>query len=315
MLARGYPGETMNIILVSENLSKARTIHLNGLHVAAAGFSLFVVSFFLAGALNVFALRYAAENKSPLLKPLVAPFVAEESERSQSYLRDQLSAMATKVGQMQAQLLRLDVIGDRIAKLGGFRPHEFLFSQPVAPAGSPAAPVSGAVSVVSLNQQLDTLADQVEDRGDKLGFLESLFTRSKARRQLLPSSLPIEGGLYTSNFGSRTDPFTGMQTMHEGVDFLAEAGTPIRAAAAGVVVYADYHPQYGNMVDIDHGNNLVTRYAHMRKMSVRAGDVAQRGTLIGEVGSSGRATGPHLHFEVRENGAAQDPARFLQMPG
>jgi len=308
-----FPGETMNIILVSENLSKARTIHLNGMHVAVGALSFFVIALFFAGVLNVFALRYAAQIKSPLLKPLVAPFVEEESARTESYLRDQLSAMAAKVGQMQAQLLRLDVLGERIASLGGFRPHEFKFSQRAEDASGPA--LQESVSVSTLNQRLDTLSDQVEDRGDKLGFLESLFVRSKAKRQLLVSVLPVEGGLYTSNFGWRIDPFTGSKSMHEGVDFLAEPGTPVLAAAAGVVVYAEHHTQYGNMVDIDHGNNLITRYAHMRKTNVKAGDVVQRGSTIGEVGSSGRATGPHLHFEVRENGVAQHPARFLQLPG
>lgn len=303
----------MNIILVSENLSK-RAIHLNGVHIVLVAMLFFAISFVFAGVLNVFALRYAAETKSPLLRPLVAPFLQEESERSQSYLQDQLSAMAARVGQMQAELLRLDVLGDRIARLGGFRPHEFFFGQRAGPE-SDVSTLSKYASVTDLNRRIETLADQVEDRGDKLGFLESLFTRSKAKRQLVPSVLPIEGGLYTSNFGWRTDPFTGSKALHEGVDFLAEAGTPILATAAGVVVYADHHAQYGNMVDIDHGNRLVTRYAHMRKMSVKAGDVVQRGALIGEVGSSGRATGPHLHFEVRENGVAQHPAHFLQMPG
>jgi len=302
----------MNIILVSENLSTARTIHMNGLHILLAALAFFAVSFVFAGVLNVFALRYAAEMKSPLLKPLVAPFLQEESERSQSYLRDQLNAMAAKVGEMQAQLLRLDVLGDRLARLGGFRPQELLFG---TQGGALSTTPSDPASVFDLNQQIATLSNEVEDRGDKLGFLESLFTRSKAKRQLILSVLPIEGGLYTSNFGWRTDPFTGTKSMHEGVDFLAEPGTQILAAAAGVVVYADHHPQYGNMIDIDHGNNLVSRYAHARALNVKAGDVVQRGAIIGDVGSSGRATGPHLHFEVRENGVAQHPARFLQMPG
>jgi len=305
----------MNIILVSENLSTARSIHLNGLHIVLAGGSFLAVSLLLAGALNVFALRYAAEARSPLLKPLVASFVQEETERSQSSLRDQLHAMASKIGELQAQLLRLDVLGERLAKVGGFRPQELLFGHSPGKA-APVAPASPeAASASDLSRQIETLANEVQDRGDQLGFLESLFARSRARRQLLPSVLPIEGGLYTSNFGWRSDPFNGTKSMHAGVDFLADPGTPILAAAAGLVVYADQHAQYGNMIEIDHGNNLTTRYAHARKIGVKAGDIVQRGALIGEVGSTGRATGPHLHFEVRENGVAQHPGRFLKMPG
>ncbi|MEX0637591.1 MAG: M23 family metallopeptidase, partial [Burkholderiales bacterium] len=112
-------------------------------------------------------------------------------------------------------------------------------------------------------------------------------------------------------FGMRIDPFTGMQAMHEGIDFLADVGSPIVAAAGGVVIFAGFHPQYGNVVDIDHGNDLVSRYAHASKLHVREGDVVQRGRRIADVGTTGRSTGPHLHFEVRFKGVSQNPARFV----
>jgi murein DD-endopeptidase MepM/ murein hydrolase activator NlpD len=127
--------------------------------------------------------------------------------------------------------------------------------------------------------------------------------------------LPVAGGWYSSNYGWRIDPFTGQRAFHEGVDFMAQMGTPIFAAAGGVVVYSDLHPQYGNMVEIDHGNDLISRYAHASRRLVKLGDVVLRGARIAEVGMTGRSTGPHLHFEVRQRGAPANPAQFLRLPG
>jgi murein DD-endopeptidase MepM/ murein hydrolase activator NlpD len=124
--------------------------------------------------------------------------------------------------------------------------------------------------------------------------------------------MPVTASYNASSFGRRIDPFTGQWAMHEGIDFLADNGSPVHAAAAGIVIFAGFHPQYGYVVDIDHGNDLVTRYAHCSKLFVREGDVLQRGRKIGEVGSTGRSTGPHLHFEVRYRGTAQHPAKFLE---
>jgi len=166
-----------------------------------------------------------------------------------------------------------------------------------------------------LGTTLDKLSKDLEDRTDKLRVLESVITEDSAKRQLVPTGMPTGSGIFSSNFGWRIDPFTGLNAFHEGVDFMAEVGTPILAAAGGVVVYAGPHPQYGNMVEIDHGNDLVTRYAHSSKIVVKVGDVVLRGSKIAEVGETGRATGPHCHFEVRYRGAAQNPARFLRTPG
>ena len=128
----------------------------------------------------------------------------------------------------------------------------------------------------------------------------------------MPTAAPVAMGWNESNFGWRIDPFTGQNAMHEGTDFMVDSGTPIHAAAGGVVVVAQFHPQYGNMIDIDHGNGFTTRYAHASKLLVKVGDVVQRGAVIALSGSTGRSTGPHVHFEVRYKGVAQNPNRFLQ---
>jgi murein DD-endopeptidase MepM/ murein hydrolase activator NlpD len=162
------------------------------------------------------------------------------------------------------------------------------------------------------NEQLERLSRRMENRSDYLGVLESQMFDAKVKKKLMPTIPPVDSGWSASSFGWRIDPFTGMQAMHEGVEFVVDTGTPVVAAAGGIVVHAGPHYQYGNMVEVDHGNDFTTRYAHLSKIIVKEGAVVQRGRKIAESGSTGRATGPHLHFEVRYNGVAQNPTRFLQ---
>jgi murein DD-endopeptidase MepM/ murein hydrolase activator NlpD len=161
---------------------------------------------------------------------------------------------------------------------------------------------------------LATLGQQVDQRSDQLGVLEALLVQDSVNRKFLPSHSPIVDGWFSSNFGHRIDPFTGTQSFHEGIDFPADAGTPVVAAASGKVIAAGHHPQYGKIIEIDHGNGLLSRYAHASKVFVKEGELVLRGQRVASVGSTGRSTGPHLHFEVRLNGVPQNPARFLQSP-
>jgi murein DD-endopeptidase MepM/ murein hydrolase activator NlpD len=187
-----------------------------------------------------------------------------------------------------------------------------MFGQQPGQGGAPSSIPSRDLSLGDLEQQVEALTRAVEDRGDRLGILESLLTLDNARKKLVPTMAPVHGAWNSSQFGWRIDPFSGQRAFHEGVDFNAHHGAEIRAAAGGVVVYTDLHPQYGNMVEIDHGNDLVTRYAHASKLLVKAGDVVLSGAKIAEVGRTGRATGTHLHFEVRHRGVAQNPTQFLR---
>ena len=145
------------------------------------------------------------------------------------------------------------------------------------------------------------------------GIGKSRLFEDRLKGLMIPSSRPIDGPI-GSGFGFRGDPFTGRAALHTGLDFPSDVGAPILAAAGGVVLSTDYHPQYGQMLEINHGNNLVTRYAHTSKILVKAGDLVKRGQLVALVGTTGRSTGPHLHFEVVVQGVPQDPAKFLNMP-
>jgi murein DD-endopeptidase MepM/ murein hydrolase activator NlpD len=210
-------------------------------------------------------------------------------------------------------LLRLDTLGARLAKMTGMKPQEFSFEQ-LPGQGGPyiPAPTQADVSLDSMDVQLNSLTSLVSDRSDKLVALETLLMQDSLTKKMLPSLAPATDAWYSSNYGWRIDPFTGKNAMHEGVDFMVPEGTPVYASAGGVVVYADYHPQYGNMVEIDHGKDIVTRYAHTSKMLVKVGQMVRRGQQIARSGSTGRSTGPHLHFEVRYKSMAQNPVRFIQ---
>lgn len=295
----------MNIILVSGDLAKSRTLSLSGMQVGMMLFALMLLSALL---LQPLLQHFSQEG---LANPAMLMLSSEERQKQQSYVRSSLDMMAAKLGQMQAQLQRLDALGGRLAKLTGMNPHEFQFDQPPAQGGPLVLPRQ-AITSATLEQQLEALSQIVADRNDKLLALETMLLQNSLSRNMLPSAKPIDTGWYSSNFGWRTDPFTGRSAMHEGVDYMVGAGTPIHASAGGVVAYAAYHAQYGNMVEIDHGNDIVTRYAHASKLVVKVGQVVRRGEKIAEVGSTGRSTGNHLHFEVRYKGSAQNPVRFLQ---
>jgi len=302
----------MNIILVSNRLAKTRTISLGPWQIAL---SLMLLSGLMLGAAFTFQyalVRFAPEGLSDEIRTLLSKVQSDEQQKQQFYLRSSLDAMAVRVGQMQAQLQRLDALGVRLTKLTGMKPEEFQFSQPPAQGGPLVTIPEQKMSENGLSQQLDRLSRVVSDRSDKLLALETLLLQNQLSRKLLPSIPPVHTGFYSSNFGWRIDPFTGANAMHEGVDFVADAGTSIYASAGGVVDYAGLHPQYGNMVEIDHGNDIVTRYAHASKLFVKVGQVVRRGEKIAEVGTTGRSTGNHLHFEVRYKGIAQNPVRFLQ---
>ena len=264
----------MNIILVSSNLVKARTLSLTltGVHLAFLAGALFLVIVLLALGLNYLSLRYADKIDSPSLRSLVLSVQQEEHQKNQSYLRDSLNAMAVRMGQMQAQLLRLDSLGERLAELSGIKPQEFLFNQTLGQGGALSTLPAQDISFDEFNSKMNELSLTLNDRTDKLSALDTFLLQDRLKKKTLPTLAPVEARWFTSSFGLRIDPFTGKSAFHEGVDFIAEVGTPIMAAAGGVVVYSDYHPEYGNMVDIDHGNDLVSRYAHAAKRLVKPGD-------------------------------------------
>jgi murein DD-endopeptidase MepM/ murein hydrolase activator NlpD len=302
----------MNIILVSNNLAKTRSVSLNGMHLLAATAIFFVLFIMAVLAAQYAIVRFQPGRISNEMRAWLASAQNHEQQKQQAYLRESLDTMAISLGQMQARLLRLDSLGTRLVKAAGMKPNEIDFSKIPAQGGAYVSAGQQDVTITSMNQQLAQLSSLMTDRGDKLAALETLLQQDRLRNKMLNTIAPVSSGWYSSNFGWRLDPFTGKSAMHEGVDYVVPQGTPIHAAASGIVVYAAMHPQFGNLVEIDHGNDILTRYAHASKLLVEVGQVVKRGQLVSLVGSTGRSTGNHLHFEVRFKGLAQNPIRFLQ---
>jgi murein DD-endopeptidase MepM/ murein hydrolase activator NlpD len=301
----------LQIILVDRRLSRARTLTINVQHVVAAAVLLTLAIVVLSTMFSLLTVRAATSFPLPFVSDVIALVTRDQNERKDQYVRDNVVAMTRKLGEVQAQLLRLDVLGERVAKAAGIRPEEFRFRELPGRGGAPGS----AMSFTDLDTELQGLTRSVEQREDYLAVVEAELRSQQVRKALLPGSQPVADGFIGSGFGWRTDPFTREMTRHDGIDFAAPLGTPIHAAAGGVVVVAEHHPVWGNVVEIDHGGGLMTRYAHASRLTVTAGALVKRGHKIAEVGSTGRSTGPHLHFEVHSRGVAQNPARFLFAEG
>jgi murein DD-endopeptidase MepM/ murein hydrolase activator NlpD len=243
----------------------------------------------------------------PVVGSLVKLIVRDEFEQRDRFLRENLDAMARRVGEMQAKLMQLEALGERVSSLAGVNPGDIKVSP-----GRGGVLISGpSLSMEELQAMLLDLEKSGAQRADLLTVMESRLFDQKIRKSMIPTQQPVYGVNPGSSFGWRIDPFTGRSALHTGLDFSADPGTPIVSAAGGVVVVQEYHPAYGNMIEIDHGNDLVSRYAHASKVFAKKGDLIKRGQKIAEVGSTGRSTGPHLHFEVLVQGIQQDPQKFL----
>lgn len=320
----------MHILITHGNHARTRALQLSPIKLSMLGTGLMLILLLLAATLYHFVFLQAARSGWPVVTEFMRTAVQDELARRDRFVRENLDAMAHKVGEMQAKMIQLDAISERVSGLAGLR-QEDLRSLPPGVAGpaAPTAPVApggrggpylptadhtnghpDGPSMDYLTQWVANLDLQSEQRTDAFTFIESRLLERRLQALMVPSSPPVTGPV-GSGFGFRPDPFTGHSALHTGLDFPAESGTAITAAAGGVVVNVSRHPAYGQMVELDHGNGLMTRYAHASKILVKQGDLVRRGQLIAEVGTTGRSTGPHLHFEVLVEGVPQDPVKFL----
>ncbi len=224
---------------------------------------------------------------------------------------DQVAALAARVGRMQAQMIRLDALGKQLTEVAKLKRGEFDFDQPPALGGPETGPGEGPV-VPALDAMLDTLDAQIDDRRRQLTALQNLIMTRELARQIVPGGRPVETGYISSLYGMRTDPFDGNQAMHRGIDFAGAPGAQVLAVADGIVSHTGVDGGYGRMVEITHGNGYVTRYAHNAKLLVKPGQTVKRGDAIALMGSTGRSTGTHVHFEVLRNGQPINPLSFVR---
>lgn len=221
-----------------------------------------------------------------------------------------LDALALQLGEMRARVMRLDALSARLAKMVGIKEQDLEVVQPPAAGGPEVNPED--VTEAQLQEDIADLSRLIEIKSDRLNILEVMLLQQTMQQSMLPDTRPVNVGYNSSSFGRRVDPFSGNVAFHEGLDFTAAIGTPIYAAAGGVVTVSERMPDYGKIVKISHGSGMETRYAHASELLVNVGEVVKKGQLIARVGSTGRSTGPHLHFEVRRDGAPLDPRKFLQ---
>ncbi|WP_395687312.1 M23 family metallopeptidase [Caenimonas koreensis] len=297
----------MHFIITDAWLAKSRAVHLSGTKLVMALMGLSLALMLMSAGLYHWVFLKGAREGWPVIGTLVRLVVKDEFEQRDRFMRENLDAMARKLGEMQAKLVQLESLGERVSGLAGINPAEF--------KGTPhqgGALVEGRP--LSLEELQATLADLEKLTGhsnDLMTVMESRLFDQRIKNMMVPTQQPVKEGHLGSNFGWRIDPFTGRSALHTGLDFQADPGTAILAAAGGIVVTQEVHPAYGNLIEIDHGNDLITRYAHASRIYVKKGDLIKRGQKIAEVGTTGRSTGPHLHFEVLVQSVPQDPQKFL----
>jgi murein DD-endopeptidase MepM/ murein hydrolase activator NlpD len=311
----------MQVLITHGTVARTRVLHLSRWQIVLAAAALVALLLGVSGSVYHFVFLKAAREGWPVVAPLVRLIVRDEIEQRERFMRDNLDAMARRIGEMQAKLVKLESMGERVAGLAGLRADELRTAPPAAPGASaptnvPAAARGGPFvpvpkpSLVQLQGAVDRLGEATDWQTDLYTWFESRLQENRLAALLVPSQPPVDGPV-GSGFGFRIDPFNGRSALHSGLDFPAEPGTLIVAAAGGLVVTRDVHPAYGNVLEIDHGNGLVTRYAHAQTLDVPLGALVRRGQRIATVGNTGRSTGPHLHFEVLVDGVPQNPARFL----
>jgi murein DD-endopeptidase MepM/ murein hydrolase activator NlpD len=303
----------MNVIFVGRNSGRVKQFDLrHPLVVCAAAIFVFVI---VGGAFSIGLGLGARHGMNPInqLGNWSADLLRQQAqiEDLRRVLQEKVNALALRVGQMNANVIRVNALGKRLTRMAKLDDGEFDFSNPPALGGADSGAEGQPVQVPSLTAMVDDLQTQLSSREQELGVLENLILTRELNKQVYPEGRPVQDGWISSYFGRRADPFTGYAAVHKGIDFAAPEGTKVTSVAAGLVTFAGERAGYGEMVEVNHGNGMATRYCHNETLLVKQGDMIRKGQEVALMGSTGRSTGPHLHFEVLKNGAQVDPLRFI----
>ncbi len=304
----------MNILLISNRLGCSGCINLSRRSLIGIALALFLAMPLFSGYVGY---RWAGDGE--LADGTVASRIQAELEQQRREVeeakrsaQENLAALTVRLGQMQAHVIRLDALGQRLTKVAGLDKGEFDFGNPPAQGGPESDEGSVAMQLPDFISQLDALSEQLNDRSQQLNVLETMMVNQSVQAEVLPNGSPTASGWISSHYGVRSDPFTGRMALHKGVDLAGKEGSEIVSVGAGVVTWAGNRLGYGNMVEITHGNGYVTRYGHNLKNLVKSGEMVKKGQAIALVGSTGRSTGPHVHFEVFFNGQVVNPLKYIQ---
>ncbi len=303
----------MNIILFSKKARKSSSINLGKNKL------LFILLFFIvllpSGVMYAgYEMGRSQTSNQALPGEWETEMLRHRDELAETTrtARENMNALAVRLGDLQADTIRLNALGRRLAEKASLGKGEFNFSKPPAQGGPEGESQALAeIEVPDFLTSLDELAAQLDDRAQQLRVMEAFYMGRELEGEVFPAGRPIEKGWISSYYGMRVDPFTGLQARHKGVDFAGKDGSGVIASAAGVVTWAGSRYGYGNLVEINHGNGYVTRYGHNSKILVQTGVAVEKGQRIALMGSSGRSTGPHVHYEVIKNGRLVDPIKYV----
>ncbi|WP_017444419.1 M23 family metallopeptidase [Gayadomonas joobiniege] len=262
--------------------------------------------------------QYLTTNET-LLNPIEQPLQQVKAQKTELNLLKsntlaELAAIKLKLSELQSYAIRMNALGAKLVDESDLNPAEFDFTQPSA-IGGPASESVDWIAELDIDHelltQMDTLMSKYQKQEQQLSLLESLLLNQNISDEIYISGRPIKSGWLSSYYGLRKDPFNGMPAMHKGLDFAGKNGSPIISTGAGIVTFAGERYGYGKLIEIDHGQGLKTRYGHNQEILVSVGDVVNKGTQIGVMGSTGRSTGPHVHYEILRHGKQIDPLKYV----
>jgi murein DD-endopeptidase MepM/ murein hydrolase activator NlpD len=306
----------MNIIFVGRSHGKSKTYQLGNKQLVAIG----VLVVFLIFALVLSGYRMHAsviEPEAVLDKDLLTIWQNEiesqkdEVNRIKQASQEKVDALTLRMGDMQARLMRLDALGQRLTEVAKLKNGEFDFSASPALGGPTDVKLGESYKLPGIVESLDLIDRQLTDSEQQLEVIDALFVSRKTQEELFIAGRPIKWGWMSSAYGYRTDPFTGKRAWHGGVDFAGKEDSDIIAVAAGVVTYSGERYGYGNLVEVNHGGGFTTRYAHCKELKAKVGDIIDKGQVLASMGSTGRSTGPHVHYEVHRNGKTVNPKKYI----
>jgi len=301
----------MNVIFFSRRKGSARQFNLSH-PITLAVISILGLSL-LAGT---FAAGLALGQHSITRIALLNPAAALRGQQQQigalrQQVQDKVDALAMRLGSINANIIRLNALGKQLTQMANINSREFDFDHDPPQGGSESDGVGRGAQIPDVTAMIDDLSRRIDSRSAQFASLENVILGRQLSAQIKPSGRPVREGYISSYFGERMDPINGEQAMHKGVDFATDAGADVLAVASGIVTWAGPREGYGNLIEINHGNGYTTRYAHNAQTVVAVGDTVQRGQAIAVVGSTGRSTGPHVHFEVLRDGQQIDPMAYV----
>lgn len=303
----------MNIVVLKRKKGCSGLVTLSKTRLLGLVFSIFLVlpvsAVYLGYHWGIANMRANPDNMRVAMQTELDSQRLKISEVTRN-AEENMNALAMRMGKLQAHVIRLDALGQRLTQMAKLEKGEFDFSRSPA-QGGPASAEGDPMQVADFVKSLHELSAQLKDRSQQLGVLEEMMMNRNLQAEVMPTGRPVNRGWLSSFFGMRTDPFTGHKVHHSGVDFAGKMGSDIVSVGAGVVTFAGRRSGYGNLVEVNHGSGYVTRYGHCQKILVKVGDTLQKGQVVAKMGSTGRSTGPHVHFEVMKNGRAVDPKRYI----